>query len=346
MNLIIGIAAAFLLVTMTMPLASCSTSSGAAEESFVSETGVKYKLSNPASTKNTKAVYRFLCENFGKKIITGQQESTWRGSSDYEMDIVRKETGKTPAMRGLDYSSNDFKGVNARAKAWWDKGGLVSICWHVGIYDGGYREAQNDRPDFDLLLDETTPEHQRMIRKWDEAARALAELRDAGVVVLWRPFHELDGGWFWWGKGGPDKFKKLWRMMYKRYTEEFHLDNLIWVYGYSGEIRPGWYVGDEYCDIIGSDTYDGTTHRKGWQALLQVGAKNKPFTFHECGRLPSIQDFERDGCMWSWFMVWHTTWADANKGANLRELYNSDKVLTLEDIQETIQERGYTVGGL
>ena len=156
----------------------------------VSESGVKaelpagYRLSNPSATQKTKAVYRFLCENFGKKIISGQQESTWMGSPDYEMDLIRRETGKTPAMRGLDYMNSDFDGVTKRAKDWWDRGGLVTICWHTGIYGGAFRESQNDVPDFRRLLNEETEEHRRMIANWDQAARSLAELQDAGVVVL------------------------------------------------------------------------------------------------------------------------------------------------------------------
>ena len=322
--------AAVLTTLVACAPAACSPNSAPRTEE---ESASEYRLSNPSASRETKAVYRFLCENFGKRIISGQQESTWMGSPDYEMDYIRKETGKTPALRGLDFMNDDFDGVVARAKAWWDRGGLVTICWHVGIYGGGYNDSKNDVPDFRLLLDEETEEHRKMVAKWDQAARSLSELQDVGVVVLWRPFHEFDGRWFWWGKGSPEDFVRLWRMMYKRFTEKHHLNNLIWVLGYSGEVRDGWYVGDEFCDVIGSDTYDGTEHRAGWDKLLRVGTKNKPFAFHECGNLPSIHRFIEKDCLWSWFMVWHTTWAEANKGDVLREFYNDERVITLENIQ-------------
>ena len=175
------------------------------ESEVKAELPAGYRLSNPSAGEKTKAVYRFLCENFGRKIISGQQESTWKGSPEYEMDLILKETGKIPAIRGLDYMNSDFDGVTKRAKEWWNRGGLVSICWHTGIYGKGYNESKNDRPNFQLLLDEKTEEHRRMIANWDQAARSLAELQDAGVVVLWRPFHEFDGGWVWWGKAAPDE---------------------------------------------------------------------------------------------------------------------------------------------
>ena len=113
-----------------------------------SEPFAEYRLSNPSAAQKTKAVYRFLCENYGKKIISGQQESTWMGTPEYEMEFIRKETGKTPALRGLDFMNDDFNGVTARAKDWWNRGGLVTICWHAGIYGGGYNESKNDAPDF------------------------------------------------------------------------------------------------------------------------------------------------------------------------------------------------------
>ena len=305
-----------------------------ADSQVKTEQSSGYKLSNPSASRKTIAVYSFLNENYGKKIISGQQESTWKGTPEYEMDFIRKETGKTPALRGLDFMNDDFDGVTTRAKEWWNRGGLVTICWHAGIYGGGYNESKNDVPDFRLLLDEKTEEHRKMIANWDRAAHALSKLQDAGVVVLWRPFHEFDGRWFWWGKGTPEDFIWLWRMMYKRFTDEFHLNNLIWVLGYSGEVRDGWYVGDDFCDVIGSDTYDGTEHKTGWNKLLRVGAKNKPFAFHECGNLPPVRAFLEKECLWSWFMIWHTSWAEANKGPLLREFYNNEHVITLEDIRE------------
>ncbi|MCM1275657.1 MAG: glycoside hydrolase family 26 protein [Lachnospiraceae bacterium] len=277
-------------------------------------------------------MYDYICENFGTYMLSCQQESTWMGTPEYEMNHIEEVTGKLPAMRGLDYMNDDFKGVNERAVEWWEKGGLVTICWHTGINGKGYQEALNDKPDFDKLLTEGTPEYNAMIENWDKAAKALQELRDKGIPVLWRPFHEFDGQWFWWGKGGSKNFIKLWQMMYDRFTNEFGLTNLIWVLGYSGDVKSGWYVGDDYCDIIGSDTYDNSTNAKAWKRLETVTDSGKPLAFHECGNLPRVSRFESDGCVWSWFMVWHTDHIMGNNTANLKEVYNSDLVITLDEL--------------
>ena len=293
----------------------------------------RYQLSNPNADVNARKLYDYINDVYGTAIITGQQESTWMGSPDYEMDYIFEKTGKYPAIRGLDFMNNDFDSVVQRSIEWHEKGGIVTICWHTGVISSGYQESKDDTPDFDKLLTEGTDEYNEMIESWDKAAVALQELRDAGVPVLWRPFHEFDGGWFWWGKGGGDNFVKLWQMMYDRYTNEFGLNNLIWVLGYCGEVKDGWYPGNDYCDIIGSDTYDNSTHVKAWEKLSAMET-GKPMTFHECGKVPRIPIFERDGAMWSWFMIWHTDHITGNSVKVLENVYNDEKAITLDELPD------------
>ena len=291
-------------------------------------------MEEPAAdaAEKTKRVYSYICDNFGKYMLTCQQESTWMGSPDYEMNIILENTGKLPAMRGLDFMNNDFAGVVKRSKEWDEKGGLVTICWHTGVYGSGYQESLDEDPDFEKLLPEGTDEYNGMMKSWDKTAKALQQLRDAGVPVLWRPFHEFDGKWFWWGKGGGENFIKLWRLMYDRFTNEYGLDNLIWVLGYSEKMRDGWYPGDEYVDIVGSDNYDKSTNLKAWNRLTEI--TSKPMAFHECGIVPSVERFEKDGTIWAWFMIWHTTYLTDNKDENLKSVFNSERVITLDELPE------------
>lgn len=303
-------------------------------ENIMNEEKHEYSLSNPNADETTQRVYQYICENFGRKMLSCQQESTWMGSPDYEMDIILEKTGKLPAMRGLDYMNNDFKGVNERAIKWWDEGGLVTICWHTGVVSSGYNESLGDNPDFEKMLTEGTEEYKQLMESWDKAASALTELRDAGVPVLWRPFHEFDGAWFWWGKGGSEQFIKLWRMMYDKFTYEYGLNNLIWVLGYSGEVKGGWYPGDEYCDVIGSDTYDNSTNSRAWKKLINIPSHKKPIAFHECGNVPVPSRFENDECIWSWFMIWHTDFVVNHDSDILKEVYNSELVITKDELPE------------
>lgn len=81
-----------------------------------------------------KKLYTYICDTYGNAIISGQQESAWMGSDQYEFEYIYERTGKYPAIRGLDYMSDDFDGVNDRAVEWYNRGGIVTICWHCGIY--------------------------------------------------------------------------------------------------------------------------------------------------------------------------------------------------------------------
>ena len=283
-------------------------------------------------SEKTTAVYNYIRDNFGTAILSAQQESTWMDSPDYEMDYLLDVTGKLPAIKGLDFMNNDFDGVVERAVAWDEMGGIVTICWHTGVEVSGYEESKKEKPDFDKLLTPGTDEYNTLMESWDTAAKALQELRDADVPVLWRPFHEFDGKWFWWGKGGGENFVKLWQLMHDKFTNEYGLDNLIWVLGYSEKVKDGWYPGDEYVDIIGSDNYDKSTNKGAWIKLTEI--TTKPMAFHECGMVPSVEMFESDGTIWSWFMIWHTEWLTKNDSDRLYELYNSDLVITLDELPE------------
>lgn len=278
----------------------------------------------------TKQVFLWLKKNYGKKMLTGQQETPCRGRHEEETEYVKQITGHYPALRGLDYIHDDFEGVNQRALDWWRQGGLVTICWHCGVNGGGYQDSQKEEPDFERLLTPGTPEQTKMLESWDRAANALLLLQKEGVPVLWRPFHEFDGGWFWWGKGGAKAFKTLWRMMYKRFTEKFGLRNLIWVLGYSHIMKTGWNPGGKYWDITGSDVYDGTTHKKAWRKFWLQRLKGRMLAFHECGNLPKPEDFRRDRCLWMWFMVWHSNFIRENDRENLIAVYTHPDMITRE----------------
>lgn len=250
----------------------------------------KGTLSNDRAIPEARAVYAYLQQTWGKACLTGQMESTWMGSPDYEMNYIEDHTGRLPAIRGLDFMHNDFQGVVDRAIEWWNKGGIPHICWHTGCdFASGYNESKDHNLDWDAALTPGTPEYPRLIAAMDRAVPYLQQLEDAGVPVLWRPFHELDGGWFWWSKGGSDAFVKLWQLMYSRYTDYWGLDNLIWLLGYSGNggNMASWYPGDAYIDLIGADSYTPGANGHLYDEVKSIAPQGMPIVFHECGTIPT-----------------------------------------------------------
>lgn len=293
-------------------------------------------LSNPNSDGQTKEIYEYIKSLSGSFSLSAQQESTWMGSVDYEIDYLYNVTGKYPAMRGLDYMNDDFAGVNERALGWWQKGGLVTICWHTGDdFTGAWAEAMSGEiADWDRMFTDGTAENKAMLDGMDKAAKALKELENEGVTVIWRPFHEADGGWFWWGKGGAENFKRLWITMYERYTDYWELNNLIWVLGFShnGEDYKKWYPGDGYCDIVGADSYDLSEIPKLRREVGRVNKGDKPECFHECGENLTAEELAKTD--WVWFMTWHSEYlTDYNSAEELAKLYNSERVITLDELK-------------
>jgi mannan endo-1,4-beta-mannosidase len=160
------------------------------------------------------------------------------------------------------------------------------------------------------------------MQQLDLAAEGLLDLKTNGVVVLWRPFHEMNGGWFWWGAQNPETFIKVWRHMFDYYSKNKGLDNLLWVYGPNhGQKIAAYYAGDKYVDLTGLDAYTDfidPEHIKGYQELI---ALKKPFGFSEFGpsgpqNPPGNYDYRRfiDGIQKNfprtcWFMSWNAKWS-------------------------------------
>lgn len=298
-------------------------------------------LSNPAASSEAKALYRYLWDIWGKKTLTGQQESTWVSGPQHELDYIQKVSGKLPAILGLDYiHPKDNRNVNARAITWYRRGGIPSICWHWGspLKGPGY---ENSKMPFDAVaaLQAGTAENGAMMRDMAEIADLLSEIRDAGVPVLWRPLHEFTGDWFWWGMHGGKIFKQLWITMYNYFTHDRGLNNLIWVLGYTKDPSGDYFPGKEYVDIAGADNYvDHTGPMKDmYDRVVAVSGHDLPIALHENGPIPDPGQLASSGAQWLWFLTWHSQWITSDKfnsAAHVKTVYNSDRYITLDELPD------------
>ncbi|NNU34726.1 hypothetical protein HK413_12885 [Mucilaginibacter sp. S1162] len=187
---------------------------------------------------------------YNKQVIVGQQCSQSPDVAvEYQKNFQRlyDSTGHYPALIGLDYGyfgNVDLQQTNQFAIKHWQQGGLVTLSWHADCpFTAGYNVrwdsmAKKDSIDFKKLL-KNAPESKEKTNyrtELNRIATALKQLKDAGVTVLWRPFHEMNGSWFWWGandKTNPtnvEDYAALWIDMYKTFTVDYGLDNLIWIY--------------------------------------------------------------------------------------------------------------------
>jgi mannan endo-1,4-beta-mannosidase len=309
---------------------------------------------NPKSNARAKAILRCVQSLEGrtnKCVLSGQFSNFGNGANLSVMDKIHDQTGHWPAIFGVDYADFSTDGLthdtpNQAVIGYWKQGGLVTISAH--LYNpartnasGGLRDKDVD---FNTLLDPSSETHVRWLHELDQMADGLQQLKDAGVVVLWRPFHEMNGNWFWWGGKDPAMFIKLWRQMFDYFTKTKGLDNLLWVYSPgSGGKTAAYYPGDRHVDLIGLDTYTDfvdTKHIKGYAEMAQI---KKPFGFTEFGPhgasdppgnydyLRFIQGVQKDFPRTVFFMSWNKNWSLA-RNTNTTELLNHPWIVNREDL--------------
>jgi mannan endo-1,4-beta-mannosidase len=229
------------------------------------------------------------------------------------------------------------------------EGYIITLMWHQGRpIDNppyGWKESVQAKL-IDAQWKELTTEGTDLNKRWlaqiDVVAGYLKQLDSAHIPILWRPYHEMNGIWFWWGdKKGKDGIEKLWKMMYDRYTNHFHLNNLIWVWGANGPRDiPGdeayaykdYYPGNNYVDVLGADVYHMDYEQKDYNDLVELG-KGKLVALTEVGELPSVKILQSQP-KWSWFLVWNAFINQPyNNKEHVNEIYNLPQVLTHDEVK-------------
>lgn len=290
-------------------------------------------LSDKKASDEARAVYRYLQDMYGKKTLSGQMVSNFGQIN--ELKYIEDVTGKQPAIRGMDFIDSSKNEDEVKyAKAWWKKGGIPTIMWHWGApgIGDGYINSQK-KIDIDQCFEKGTPAYKAFWRELKQKGRLLKKLKRAHVPVLWRPFHELNGNWFWWGKQGPEQFKRLWTTMYNYYVHKKKLNNLIWVLCYTGNPDSAWYPGRDYVDIAGADTYgDNGPHLDMYNKVEKIVGPNMPIAFHECGTPPNPDESLAQGAKWSWWMEWHTDHLTKVDKTYLNYVYHHNAVITLDEM--------------
>jgi len=300
------------------------------------------KLSTPDPSNEAVAVYRYLQDMKGKKILSGQMWAPWGFD---ELKYLQTNTGKQPAIRGIDFiDQKDNQNEVNYAIEWWKTGGIPTIMWHWGA--PGIGEGYENSKKFieiDKCFQEGTPENASFWSELKIKAELLIQLRDAHIPVLWRPYHELNGNWFWYGKQGPERFKKLWTTMYNYLVKERGINNLIWVLCYTGQPDSAWYPGDAYVDIAGADTYakNDSPQQKMYNEVKHITKDQFPIAFHECGILPNPDKCLNENCMWSWWMEWHTGHLAKLDKTYLKYVYDHELIVTKDELPDIMAEYGW-----
>jgi mannan endo-1,4-beta-mannosidase len=308
---------------------------------------------NPQTNAKARAVLDYLDklpQQSERRLISGQFTDFGPGAKLANCQDAYNKTGHWPAMIGLDYADFGKGGLltrtgNQLAIDYRRKGGLVTISAHLynpaNPRGGGLRDRGVD---LNTIITPGNDAYARWMKELDMLADGLKELQDADVVVLWRPFHEMNGGWFWWGGKDPEIFIRVWRHMFDYFTKTKGLNNLLWVYSPNhGSKTAAYFAGDRYVDVIGLDAYTDFVdpqHIKGYEEIIKLP---KPFGFTEFGphgpqNPPGDYDYLRfmDGVQKffpkaTFFLTWQWKWG-LGRNRNTKQLLDHPWVINRDNL--------------
>lgn len=335
---------------------------------------------NCAASPATQLIRRMAkLQKYG--VMTGHQDDpiyghNWnleKGRSD-----VKEVCGDYPAVMGFELGDLElgkaknldgvpFDRMRQEIKAQNRRGGIVEISWHPNNpVTGKNAWDTKGRPVGEILPGGKLCKEfaQRMKR----VARFLASLRDdkgQPIPVIFRPWHEMGGGWFWWGKNSctTEQYKQLYVYTYQ-FMKRQDLNNLVW--GFSPNTGDAsleiYYPGDKYVDLLGVDLYDFEGSAENYaknierelSRLTEMGKKHqKLIALTETGsqKLPIKKWFTT--VLWPaikpypicYVLFWRNAWDNAKElyvpyaghpDANDFKTWVEDpRVLTVKDIAKT-----------
>ncbi|HEX8014734.1 MAG TPA: glycosyl hydrolase [Flavobacterium sp.] len=264
---------------------------GTSCSSKVSIDNTNLSLSDKKSTFETVSLYKRLHQLAQKGFLFGHQDDLAYGVNwkyeDYRSDI-KEVVGDYPAVYGWDIAGLEkddvhnidgvpFDKMKQYIKEANERGGISTISWHFDNPETGKNAWDNTSKSLKTILP-GEKNHEKFTSWLDKAANFFLSLKDKNgknIPILFRPYHELTGGWFWWGKGNctPEEFKAAWKFTFE-YLQKKGVHNLIYVYNTSSfnskEAFLENYPGDNYVDILSFDSYQNNEDKSGEKFIAEV----------------------------------------------------------------------------
>lgn len=260
------------------------------------------------ATEQTAALFYNLKMSSREKIIVGQQDAyinfhASSGTNDETSDM-KLVSGKNPGLLGLDFMFITDEENTGEANNWWyqqelkiidvakkayKRGSVLHFTWHYRgdhsgrtFYTEGYTEEQKQTVFRSIL--EGGEHHEAYKLKLQKLAEIADQLRDENgdlIPFVFRPFHEFDGDWFWWGRSfsTPEEYIQNWRFTVEYLRDELKVRNILYAFApdnrFSTEaVYLERYPGNEYVDIVGFDNY-GDYDNKGAKGVNDAATRLK-----------------------------------------------------------------------
>lgn len=298
----------------------------------------------PSTAKQT--VISYLSSISGTSIVSGQHNKEPAAQPGAYTQAVHDITGQWPGLWGGDLMFRAEDAANRQrvvdqAIQEWRNGSLVSLTWHACpptgpatcAFDGGVKSSITSAQ-FSQIITGGTALNTTWRQRMEQVVPYLLQLRNAGVPVLFRPFHEMNETWNWWGgRPGVNGSSKLFTQM-RDYFDSRGLTNLIWVWNVQDNPAGGWsnyYPGNSYADVVSLDAWYKSLPSSGdYQQILSI-AGGKPIALAETGKMPTSA-FLAAQPRWSYFMMWSEQLRANNTNAEIQATYFHSRVLNQGEV--------------
>jgi mannan endo-1,4-beta-mannosidase len=246
----------------------------------ISVCGQSHSPIDKHATRETKRLYKNLKYISNEHILFAHQHATEYGhgwSGDENRSDVKSVTGSHPAMIGVDIMRFSVGSAEAITKAKqelkknvednYNRGGVTTVAWHFfnPVSEGAfYWKDSVSLPAVKYIIPggEAHEKYKLILNDVGDWANSLKGKDGKSVPVIFRPYHEFDGGWFWWGQPHctREEFISLWRFTVSYLRDSLGVHNFIYAFSpdnkfINEEQFLERYPGDEWVDMVGMDNY-------------------------------------------------------------------------------------------
>ncbi len=285
----------------------------------------------PNATQQARSVLCYLYSQYGNHILSGQEE----GGSDLEVNYIFTNTGKYPAIRAFEANSD---GAATRCLTYWNAGGLCMFGYHMGApgQPDGY-DGSKTKVSIDTVLQAGTNENTVFNQRIDAIAKRMLTVQAGNGVVIFRPFHEAGGTWFWWSMETGAQYVRLWKYAFDRVINTNGVKNALWLLPYDGSPQASFYPGKEYVDIGGADNYnkanDYSPMTSIYTAARNIFGTTMPIALHECGPVVDPDQLQSSKTNWVFFSIWTQPYPETySTVAELQKVYSSSYVVSRDGV--------------
>ncbi len=343
----------------------------------------KIELADDNATDQAKLLYHRLQEIAKKGIAFGHQDATaygvnWEHADDPAnlRSDIKDVAGKFPAVHGFDIGHIElgnaanldtvsFALMKDHMQKMYNRGAIITISWHMNnpVSNGGSWDTTKAVPAI-LKGGAEREKYELWIQGLSEFLNSLKDKKGNITPIVFRPFHEMNGSWFWWGgeNVSTENYKQLWRET-KELLERNNVHSLLYAYS-PNTLRDEqdfdtFYPGDDYVDILGVDIYNHSGNeaftrsvKENLQILQKKAAINgKPYALTESGN----NNFGEDEHWWtqtlypgikdsgiSWVLLWRndrpshyfSTYKGEISEEDFKEFATLEEMLFLDEVKE------------